>query len=182
MAEEVWKTIPAFPNYEASNLGRIKSIQRTCEFLNRWGTITTRSVPEKVLGMNGNHGDYLMVQVEGANRQVHRLIANAWLGLDYDNKELDVHHENRNRHDNKPDNLIIKPKSEHVKDRLRTEVLKKALTVVWKDLSITTYASRNDLIHELGISSATAQRLLQGYSITKGNASNVKEVIDYGNA
>lgn len=47
---EIWKPIPGYDGYyEASSLGRLKSVARTCDFINRWGQPCVRIVPEKIL-------------------------------------------------------------------------------------------------------------------------------------
>lgn len=92
---EQWKEIKEFPNYEVSNLGRIRS-------LNYWRTQETRLMTPN-LGKRG----YLVVKLHKDKKQytrtLHRLLAVAFLP-NPDNLEC-VDHINRNRTDNRLENL-----------------------------------------------------------------------------
>jgi hypothetical protein len=84
--KEIWKDIPGFEGYQASNLGRIK-------FLNT-NLIT--------YGSKTNKG-YLNVGIKGKTYQVHRLILFAFKGFPIDNKVCD--HIDRNPLNNNIENL-----------------------------------------------------------------------------
>lgn len=73
---EEWKTVPAFPAYEASSAGRLR----------RNGKLKVLSVDDK---------GYHVAFVAGKRRRVSRLIANAFLGFDFHSPILTVDHINR---------------------------------------------------------------------------------------
>lgn len=65
--EEIWKDIPNYQGYQASNLGRIRSLDR----LGKDG----RKLKGKILKQNKiNDKGYLAVGINGKSKQVHRLI------------------------------------------------------------------------------------------------------------
>jgi hypothetical protein len=84
--EEIWKCIPGFDGYQASNLGRIKFI-------------TSNRITN---GTKTNKG-YLNVGIQGKSYQVHRLILFAFKGFPTDNKVCD--HIDRNPLNNNIENL-----------------------------------------------------------------------------
>ena len=100
--KEIWKPIPDFSGYFASNLGKIKSRKRMSN-----GEIFERVLcPRKYLG-------YLQIGIyQGVNRkyvQVHRLVASAFLGK----SDMVVDHINRIRDDNRIENLRYVTQSEN---------------------------------------------------------------------
>ena len=59
------------------------------------------------------------------NIALHRLMCAVWKDLDYMNKNLHVHHKNKNREDNSIDNLEVLTPQEHInKHRKRIEIYK----------------------------------------------------------
>jgi hypothetical protein len=84
--EEIWKDIPGFEGYQASNLGRIKDL-------------CTNKI---TIGTKTNKG-YLNKSIKGKMYQVHRLILFAFKGLPQDNKVCD--HIDRNPLNNNIENL-----------------------------------------------------------------------------
>lgn len=82
---EVWKSIPDLPFYEASNLGRIRSVTRYKTIANRWGGKTTRIHYGRVLAEklkpNGCGGFYASFYSDGGKYiQVNRAVCSAWNG------------------------------------------------------------------------------------------------------
>lgn len=97
---EIWKDIPDYEKmYQASNLGRIKSLPR------RWVT------KEKILKPSKNVHGYLVVNLLKDNIQktiqVHQLVAMAFLNHKRCGFELVVNHINHITTDNKLSNLEI---------------------------------------------------------------------------
>jgi hypothetical protein len=84
---EEYKQIPGFSDYYVSNLGNVKSMK-----YNR----------ERILKPYRS-GNYLGVWLGAGNRHyVHRLVACIFIGY---NDQLEVDHINRNKHDNRLENL-----------------------------------------------------------------------------
>lgn len=75
---EEWKPINDYPNYMISNLGRVKSVERTCTTKNRWGEIE-RVVNEKILKTTSGKDGYIKVVLcknsKAKTFLVHRLVA-----------------------------------------------------------------------------------------------------------
>lgn len=87
---EIWKQIPKFPLYEASNLGRIRHIKH-------------KKIRKQRLHKDG----YYQITIPDNNNvkktvRVHKLVANAFI-LNSNDKVID--HINRDRTDNRLDNL-----------------------------------------------------------------------------
>lgn len=102
--EEIWKPIPGFEGYyEASNLGRIKSLDR--KMISSLGNEFIKPGRIRKLIRNESTGYYAVVLCGKTKKTmtVHRLVALAFLE-NPDNLEC-VNHKNENKHDNRPENL-----------------------------------------------------------------------------
>jgi len=77
MEDEIWKDIEGFENYQVSNLGRVKSLDR--DFINGKPLIRKG----KILKPSFNGYGYLRVSIYKNNtvstRKVHRLVADAFI-------------------------------------------------------------------------------------------------------
>lgn len=98
MCKEVWKKIKEFDgNYEVSNLGRIRSIDRI---------IGKKLFLGKIIKQSNNRG-YKMVSLyknsKSHGRLVHRLVALAF--IENPNNHPDVNHKDLNKENNQLDNL-----------------------------------------------------------------------------
>jgi hypothetical protein len=101
---EIWKPIKDYEGlYEVSNLGRVKSLEKTLK--NRFNYYKTK---EKILKPNIGYGGYAFQKIgtEGLNQKtfaIHRLVADAFLTK---KNELDiVNHLDLNKTNNKLSNL-----------------------------------------------------------------------------
>src|SRR5690606_12581678 len=95
MSEEIWKDIPGWEGcYQASSWGRIKNLQRF-------------KAPERILTPRLNQSGYQTVQLCKNSRpvecRVHRLIALTFIPNPHNKPQ--VNHKNKNRADNRVENL-----------------------------------------------------------------------------
>ena len=108
MINEIWKDVPINNNYQASNLGRIKSKERTVTVSRsgyRTGTYSY-TIPETIMRQSVRSNYYCVTLCKDgvhSNHLVHRLIAQAFLP-DYDDN-LEVNHKNEDKLDNLLSNL-----------------------------------------------------------------------------
>lgn len=92
---EMWKPIKEFPNYEVSNLGRIRSLG----FINNFGHFRRGQILKPWDDGKG----YLKVELYGKSVRVHRLVAKAFVP-NPENKSQ-VNHKDGNPKNNKASNL-----------------------------------------------------------------------------
>ena len=90
MGDEVWKVVEDYPNYEVSNLGRVRNKS------------TGRLMTQKI----GREGHYMSVYLSNKGKEntqrVHRLVADAFLGK---HPDLMVNHIDGNKLNNNVSNL-----------------------------------------------------------------------------
>jgi len=151
VAEESWRDIPGFPDYQASDLGRIRS--------RKWGAwLVLRATAHPNTG-------YLIVspRVGGrcVARGVHRLIAAAFLG-EADGR--DVNHKNGNKHDNRLVNLEYLSRGENHRHAYRTglrEPVGRKLTddQVHQIAALEGAATQRDIGRQFGVCRATVARI-----------------------
>lgn len=107
--KEIWKDIPGFEGYyQASNLGRIRSLDRSRAVMSRWQKHIEKKHKGKVLDFSkkiSGSGYYnVVLSINGLKyyKTVHRLIAMTFKG---DGDGLQVNHIDENKLNNKVDNL-----------------------------------------------------------------------------
>lgn len=117
---EIWKPVPGFPYYEASNHGRIRSVDRFVR--NKWGSFTKRC--GQILKLTPHRG-YFSIRLSNGERiinfGVHQVIAMAFHGLPPFGMVID--HVNTNKIDNRPENLEYVTNSENVKRQYNNGLL-----------------------------------------------------------
>lgn len=83
MAErEIWKPVPGFEGYEASDLGRVRSVDREIVQISRRGTEYRRFLRGKILAQSPHRDGHLMVALgaSGGTKRVHNLVMLAFVG------------------------------------------------------------------------------------------------------
>lgn len=108
MNKEIWKDIPGYENkYQASNLGRIKSLDREIKYITRHKTEALRFFKGTILKIDKkicNAGYYNVVFGDRKSEMVHRIICKTFHGIPK-NKKMTVNHINGNKLDNRSENL-----------------------------------------------------------------------------
>jgi len=110
---ETWKSVQQNKNYEISNFGNIRSLDR----ISMW-----RGVPKlfkgKILKLCKNGQGYHQVILYNnkvkKSVKIHRMVAEAFCNGD---KSLDVDHINQNRQDNRAENLRFVTDSQNCRNR-----------------------------------------------------------------
>lgn len=106
--KEIFKTIPNYPDYEVSNLGRVKSLKHG---------------KERILKPFTNASGYLMVSLSDGNYEslkIHRLMAIVFLGYIPNGNKIVVDHINNIKTDNRLSNLqVITHRKNCSKDKWR---------------------------------------------------------------
>lgn len=117
--KEVWKDIPGYEGrYQASSLGRIKSLKRKVRSVNHYtGKEFFRTVNERILrpGRYCKNGHVSVVLGRGSNgRPVHQLIMRTFVGEPPEGQE--VLHINGDPLDNRLHNLRYGSRTENILD------------------------------------------------------------------
>jgi len=102
MNNEIWKTIEEYPDYQVSNLGRVKSLK-----FNK----------EKILKQCKNKDGYFRVDLYRNKKQYHKLIHHlvyeTFNNYKLKNNEC-IHHKDENKENNNINNFKLMNKSNHV--------------------------------------------------------------------
>lgn len=109
----IWKSIPGHPGYEASNFGRIRSVDRLLTYRNG----TKRIQPGKILALFNGPNGYLITHLgrSDISKYVHQLVASAFLGPCP--KGMEVCHNNNNKTYNWAFNLRYDTRKGNLSDR-----------------------------------------------------------------
>ena len=129
---EAWRDIPGYGDYyQASNLGKIKSLDRVVMQKSRWGTVTRTLRKGRFLKFVVTNGGYLRVNLSvGEKRKIlriHTLVMLAFVGSRPEN-EL-VRHLDGNPKNNRLDNLMYGGSRANVIDIYRCGKTNGVLTI-----------------------------------------------------
>ncbi|MHB1652365.1 MAG: NUMOD4 motif-containing HNH endonuclease [Desulfitobacteriaceae bacterium] len=122
MKKEIWKDIPGYEGrYQASSLGRIKSLSRKVRGENPYtGREFMRTIPERILRpgryCSGGHLSVVLGHGE-AGVPVHQLIMLTFVGTPPD--DMEVLHNNGDPMDNRIENLRYGTRTENILDVYR---------------------------------------------------------------
>lgn len=103
---EVWRDVPGYEGcYQASNLGRVRSLPRTMPKRDSWGGLTTVSYPGKILSPARNKTTRYWSLALGKNntQMLHRVIASTFCENPLNLPE--VNHKDGDRSNNQAGNL-----------------------------------------------------------------------------
>ena len=165
MKKETWKSIPDYSNYEASSLGRIRSLDRTVAVnrLDKNGNPVKMNVKGTVIKHWIQHDgrQYVKLVDDNGERsnglQVHRLVAFAWHGLPQ-NEDDECDHKNQNRLDNRPVNLHWMSKEKHKAKTIREQGIPVVLEHI-KSGKVTQFPSYSEAGRQLKISTRSVSAL-----------------------
>lgn len=113
MKEEIWKDIPGHDGYQASSLGRIRSVDRVIQ-KQRLGTPFLWSRKGQVIRQHRNRSGYLCCALSRKTQMSHRLVCLAFHGEPPPGHE--VAHSNGVRDDNRASNLRWATRRENIED------------------------------------------------------------------
>ena len=102
---EIWKDIKGYEgDYQVSNLGRVRSLDRVQDIPNRWGGVTHRCKKGVMLKpcFDGKK-NYLHITLKNHSRDIHRLVAETF--IPNPNNYTEVNHKNEDKTDNRVNNL-----------------------------------------------------------------------------
>ena len=143
---EIWKDIKGFEGvYQASNLGRIKSLERI--------NVLGRRVKEKILKpLITRKGYYLIGLYKNSIQKfyyVHRLV---WIAFNGQIPEgYEINHLNEVKSNNRLENLNLVTHKENINFGTRTEKCSKSvLQFTLEDILIKEYPSINQVARETG--------------------------------
>lgn len=114
---EIWKSIPGWPGYQASNFGRVRSQDRTVRYTGG----TDRKLQGKILAIHWRKRDgygYVDFCVNGHRRclKVHQLVAAAFKGLCP--AGMEVRHKDGVKSHNVPGNLLYGTRANNESDKV----------------------------------------------------------------
>ena len=152
--KEVWKDIPEYEGYQASNLGRVKSLERIDARGHR--------LKEKILKPSIDHKGYYRVclykNLIGKRYYVHRFVWEAFNGSIPEG--LQVNHINEIKSDNRLENLNLMTPKENMnwgtrnersaKKQINGKKSKPVLQFALEGILIKEYPSINQIERELG--------------------------------
>lgn len=127
MPQQIWLPVPGYESYyEVSNLGNVRSIERSVEWKNRYGWVSKFSLKSVLLKKTkqvGTKTNYQMVSfsVQGKVKRylVSRLVLCAFKGLDLSRPDLFACHIDDNGENNVLENLFIGTVADNVHDAMR---------------------------------------------------------------
>lgn len=116
--QEEWRPVPGFDGYEASSAGRVRSLDRVVEQVNRWGTISRNRLAGKILKATAREDGRLVVALGRGNLDfVHRIVLTTFARPRRDGEEC--RHLDGNPQNNRIENLAWGTRNENMADRKR---------------------------------------------------------------
>lgn len=169
MEEEEWRDIPEYEGYyQVSNLGRVKSLERTVERVSKWGTLDRMPIKEKILKPCKVVDGYLSVNLylnkKHRQRKIHILVASAFIGPRPEN--CVIRHLDGNPENNRLDNLKYGTQSENIIDcyryngRLFTTTIDQARET--KYLLANTNMTCKEIAERVGVSRSVVKGISSG--------------------
>lgn len=119
--EETWKDIPGYEGlYQASDLGRIKSLDRIVETSNMYSKLYKGTILKQTLGTTGYLTVKLNTDGKRKTRKVHQLIAMAFLSHKPCGHDKVINHKDFDKTNNNINNLEITTTRENIVHKTKT--------------------------------------------------------------
>lgn len=168
MSEETWKAVVGFEgSYEVSNLGRVRSLDRTYMQVSRKGTLHAHPMRGRLLRPGPMPGGHLSVAIgKGNSHCVHELVLRAFLGPPPDGCE--ARHLNGDEKDNRFENLVWDTRGNNTRDKrwhrgARTYKLSPADVAIIKTRLKQPYRGiLTDLGDEFGVTNGAIYSIREG--------------------
>lgn len=167
--QEIWKDIPNYEGYyQASNFGRIRSIERII-IQNKGGTYYRRIMPGHIIKprlLNSGY-DFVALCKHGVSEAltIHRLVARTFFG---DIGKLQVNHIDGNKQNNAVSNLELVTQSENIKHSYAKLGHKRQTKAVKCVNNGVVYPSIAEASRALGVNDICIGRCLRGKYQTAG--------------
>lgn len=166
MINEIWKNIEDNDNYMISNLGRVKSMERTVSF--GW---SKRTIKSRILKPKDNGNGYKLVRIGNKYLYIHRLTATHFIPNPDNLQEID--HINGNKTDNRVENLRWVTHKDNMnnpitKHKMNSCKKKPVLQYTINNELINKWDSISDVEKKLNIDNSTIIRCCKGKQKTAG--------------
>jgi len=149
---EEWRDVPGYEGYyRASNLGRIKSLERFCSYVNANGKSIKRIVKERIMKQCFVE-NYVFIVLRKNNKQKnffsHQLIAMCFLDHVPCRFKIVVDHINDNVFDNRANNLQLLTNRQNVDKGFKRKKLTSIYTGVYFNKSEKKFRSQIRIFHK----------------------------------
>lgn len=164
MTSEIWRTIEGFPDYEVSNLGRVRS--------NKYQKALIR---KPRLGTNGYYQVGLYVNGKRIRKSIHRLVAQAFIPGACNS--LEVNHINGIKTDNTAENLEWVTSSENKMHAVRTGLKsgqKSKIKISLKEKKAPDWKLTERQVREIKASNLPGGDLAQKYKVSHSRISKIR--------
>jgi len=110
---EEWRDIVGYEgNYQVSSFGNIRSLDRLIIYSNGKRRVHKGRILKPGINTSGYYSLTLVKDTEDTSVMIHRMVAQAFLGLDT-NSDMTVNHKDSNKLNNHVDNLEVVTLSEN---------------------------------------------------------------------
>lgn len=162
--DEIWRDIPGFEGaYQASSLGRIRSLDRVQERVSKRIGNYKVNLKGQILKPSVNKDGYESVRLKGKKYDVHVLIAITFIGIRP--TKQDIRHLDGNPQNNRVDNLAYGTRKQNILDVFRNGEK-------WKTFDLAT-VNRIRQILDTGL--MTLAEIARAFQVSPRTISNIRD-------